>query len=91
MVKVVTVNVRGMRRKWTRTAIFRELRNIKADICLLQECHITENDVQEWKKQWKGHFLVNEGSTRSKGEMILIRKELNCEAVHVLDTDKRPH
>ena len=84
MVKVLTVNVRGMRKKWTRTSIFRELRKLKTDICLLQECHVTKNDVDIWTNEWKGQLFYNECTNRSQGEIILISKNLQCDNVQYI-------
>ncbi len=81
MLKVLTVNVRGMRKKWTRTSIFRELKKIKADICLLQECHVTKSDVAQWSSEWKGLLFYNECSNRSQGEIILLSKDLECQNI----------
>ena len=44
-IKIRTVNVRGLRNKRKRLAIFRQLKRDKCDIILIQEAHITNDDI----------------------------------------------
>ena len=54
----------------------------KINVACLQECHIIENDIELWKKEWGGEMFVLPGSVHSKGQIILLSKKLNaCEYV----------
>ena len=56
--KLSTLNTRGMRNTLKRKTVFRYLKEKKPDIVTLQETYITDSVIDEWKKQWKGHFFL---------------------------------
>ena len=70
--KIVSLNVRGIRDEQKRKQIFAYMRNIHADIVVLQETHSVQEDVRLWKKQWGQDAYFSHSSTKSGGTCILI-------------------
>ena len=87
-IKVISLNARGLRNKLKRASIFRYLKHNKYDIVCIQEAHLTKNDVPVWEKQWGGKLFFNEGTNRSKGEVILVSKQFVGTVVPVLERDR---
>ncbi len=55
--KVVTLNVRGLRDREKRAAIFLSLALMPFNICFLQECHLRdEMDFKKFSRDWTGGF-----------------------------------
>ena len=52
--KLASLNVRGLKNKFKRLAIFTYLKKQKLDIICLQEAHIKAEDQRIWEKQWGG-------------------------------------
>lgn len=73
-VRIVSLNVRGLKNKLKRQSILQFLKGKKYDIVCIQEAHVTSAEANTWEKQWGGKIIINEGTCRSKGEMILISK-----------------
>ena len=73
-IKLVTLNCRGLKNKLKRMSLFYYLKSKKFDIICLQEAHITKNDLAVWKKQWGGELFCREGTSKSRGEVILVGK-----------------
>ena len=71
--KLLTLNVRGLRDNIKRRAIFNFYRN-KGDIICLQETHSEENDEQGWAMEWGGDILFSHGSTNARGVCTLLKK-----------------
>ena len=76
--KISTLNIRGGRNQEKRLAIFEYLKSNQSDIYLLQECHALENETSIWKENWGvGNVYINPGTTRSAGQAILLRQNLD--------------
>ena len=52
--QIVSLNVRGLQNKNKRNRIFQHFNVKKYEIILLQETHSTQQDGNEWKKEWEG-------------------------------------
>ena len=71
-------NVRGCRNLDKRLSIFRHIKSKKPLICMLQETHAIESDLNIWKSNWGvGHVFLNPGTTRSAGQAFLLSKTLD--------------
>ena len=75
MVRIISLNVRGMAEEVKRRTIFDYCRN-RADLCLLQETHSTEKIEKYWSNEWGGKIVFNHGTSDSRGVCILIRKNM---------------
>ena len=51
-IKILSLNVRGIRNQLKRTRIFNYLKKFNADVILLQETHVLETDLDLWKANW---------------------------------------
>ena len=76
-IRVVSLNARGLKNKLKRNALFHQIKSSNFDIVCLQECHITSKDAPVWEKQWGGKFIFHEGTTLSRGEVILLSKHFH--------------
>ncbi len=53
VLRVATLNVRGLKMVQRRTAIFLSLRNVSFDVLFLQECHLQGySDVSFFSEGW---------------------------------------
>lgn len=75
--KLVSLNVNGLRIDPKRRAIFTELRALKADIYLLQETHSTHKDSRIWSSEWGGKILFLHGLSNSRGVAVLVARDFD--------------
>lgn len=85
---IVSLNARGLKNKFKRKSLFDYLKKKRFDIICLQEAHVTKSDLEEWEKQWGGNRFINEGTNRSRGEVILVSKHFNGQADLLLSQDR---
>ena len=76
----MTLNTRGLKNKTKRSALFSYLKQQKINVACLQETHVSEKDIKIWGNQWGGQIFFNSGTNRSKGEIILVAKNIENEA-----------
>ena len=69
--KITTCNLRGLGNKNKRLSIFQALKNLKADIILVQELHSTEAIEKTWSSNWGNTILFSHGTNKSAGAGIL--------------------
>lgn len=72
---VFSLNVRGLRSKPKRKALFNFLKQKKYDIVCLQETYITKSTSEEWMREWKDGFVFHEGTSHSAGQIVLFGKQ----------------
>ena len=72
--KIVSLNVRGLRNAMKRKKLFKMFRENNYDILCLQECYVTEDVAATWKKEWGGGMIFSEGTNHGRGQIILIKK-----------------
>ena len=73
LIKILSLNVRGLRNHVKRRALFLYLKNQKADFYCLQETFSLEEDEVIWASEWGGKILFSHGTKHSKGTGILQR------------------
>ena len=82
-VKIITLNVRGLRGKDNgvpkRRKVFSWLKKQRADIFLLQETHSDERSGAIWLREWGGLGFLSHGDNSSCGAAVLIKPGLNIE------------
>ena len=79
-VKILSLNVRGIREKVKRRALFNYGRR-RADIICLQETHSDASIEKEWELEWGGQILFAHGETNARGVCILFNRNLNFEII----------
>ena len=72
-VKILSLNVRGLRNHVKRRALFLYLKNQKADFYCLQETFSLKEDETPWASEWGGKILFSHGTEHSKGTYIMQR------------------
>ena len=82
------MNVNGIRNTNHRKTLFRKFREQSYDVICLQETYITEEVVSMWKKEWGGEFVYSIGTNRSKGQMILFKKNIDIEFETIFSNDR---
>ena len=87
--RVLTCNVNGLRRKLTRFTIFREIKRLKVDICLLQETFINNEVADDLKKSWKGKLFYHAGTSNSLGDIILISDTFNYDEIELVHHEEK--
>ena len=70
-IKILSLNVRGLRNQVKRRALFLYLKNQKADFCCLQETFSLKEDEIPWASEWGGKIILSNGTEHSKGTCIL--------------------
>jgi exonuclease III len=75
----LSLNVLGLRNNMKRKSLFRHFKQNKFDIVCIQESHVTQNIIETWKTEWGGEVIYCEGTSHSKGQLILIRKHFPWE------------
>ena len=80
-IRFASVNCRGLNKQIKRKCIFK--RCTEYDIICLQETYITKETAPAWKLDWGGEFYYSEGSSKSKGQIILVNKRLEYESIEV--------
>ena len=70
--KLLSLNVQGLRNPVKRRAIFNYARD-RADVICLQETHTKPEDEVPWSLEWHGQIVFSHGETNSKGVCILFK------------------
>jgi exonuclease III len=79
VIKIISVNVRGIRNSTKRLRIFNWLKDKKADIVYLQETYSSNTDITQWRNEWDGDIHISSGTNNSRGTAILFNKNLNVD------------
>lgn len=85
--KLATLNVRGLRDRVKRTAVFLSLKSLSFDVCFLQEVHLKNGeDVVAFTRDWdKGGSRWSVGGVHSSGVGILFgNREMSVEECNVI-------
>ena len=72
MVRIMSLNVRGLRDNCKRREMFLYCKK-KADIVCLQETHSTPQDYAFWRNEWRGTCFFSHGTSKQAGVFIGIR------------------
>lgn len=88
--KTITLNARGLRNPKKRRTMFYNLKQKNHDVIALQECHILSDfEAHQWGKQIGTHTLYyTTGTNRSKGNILLIKKEYKEKTNIILQNDR---
>jgi exodeoxyribonuclease-3 len=85
--KIINQNVQGLKGRGKRRKVLSWARKKRFDVMTIQEAHIEEGDIGEWKEDWKGTIEYSSGSNRSRGVAILIEEKVEHE-IHDKQQDK---
>ncbi len=77
-IKLVSLNVRGLRNAKKRRSLFYLFKRHKYDVVCLQETYLDKNDMYLIDREWGPNYHFSEGTHNSKGLLTLFSKELDC-------------
>ena len=76
--KIISLNVSGIRNQKKRDSIFAWLKENNADIVFLQETHCkSENDNKQWSAEWGGQCIWSTCASASRGVAILVKPKID--------------
>ena len=75
-IKIASVNVRGLGGQHKRRDVLHYLRNLKFDVILMQDTHLTPEKIPYFDTLWKGRAYHCCYTHNSRGSSILINKNL---------------
>ena len=81
-INLMSANVRGINDFKKRRSIFNWIQKHNADIAFLQEVYSSPEIEKQWRNEWGGEILYTHGTKHSRGAMILIRKNFDCEVMN---------
>ena len=87
MLKIVTLNVNGIRNNQKRQILSNHFSREKYDIICLQETHSASTDESLWRKEWGGDIFSSHGERDSRGVAILASYRSGIKLVNP-DSDK---
>lgn len=82
-VKLLSLNVKGLRDAQKRRKVFGLVKDLKADIIMLQETHATQEVQQIWKNEWGGEMFFSNGDSNARGMLIMLKRNLNFKIVQM--------
>ena len=74
VLKILSLNVKGLRNDVKRRAIFNYCRK-RADIICLQETHATAENEVFWQHEWRGKTIYSNGDSNARGVCIMFKAE----------------
>jgi len=86
--EMLSLYVRGIRSLEKRKALFQWLVKQGADVIFLQESYSTPEVEHIWKSQWKEDMFFGHGTVHSRGILVLVKENLDCE-LKVCKQDKQ--
>ena len=86
MLKIITVNAKGLRQKQRRLTAFNVLKRQRPDYVLLQETHWTDEVKNEIRNDWGHDILFSNGTASARGTAMLFNPRLDYN-IHNTMTD----
>ena len=82
-IKIVSLNVHGLRNGLKRRKVFKLLKDQRADICMLQESHGTAEVEALWNSEWGLRGLFAHGSSDARGVTTFVNKQIRYKITQV--------
>ena len=89
-IKLLSLNVRGLRNRMKRRQIFHWLKTIHdGSNCyvFLQETHSSSDDESEWQTDWESKIIFDHGSSKSCGVAILFPMSCKDEKYDIISSN----
>jgi exonuclease III len=80
-IKIINQNVQGLKGQKKKKKVIEWAKRKNFDLMTMQEAHIEEQDLDNWRDVWKGGIIYSCGTNNSKGVVILIRENLEHEII----------
>lgn len=85
--ELLSLNVRGLNEEKKRRSIFRWIKQLSVDVCLLQETYSTPEVENLWKNEWRGRIVYSHGTNHARGVAILIKPDLDIDIENIFCDD----
>ena len=83
MVKLISVNIRGLSNPKKRRAVFDYYR-VNADVLILQETHSSPQIENIWENEWGGKAIYAHGTSQARGIAILLSRKCQFTTSNIL-------
>ena len=87
--KVVSLNVRGLRNRKKRRSLLYFFKKEKFDIVCLQETYLTKNDLHLIDREWGSTYHFSDGTHNSKGLLTLFNSNLKFNDLSLVMKNER--
>ena len=84
-IKICSLNVRGIKNRINRRALFKTLRSHSFDITAMQETYINDVDIKVVEKELRGVVHSASSVGRSKGLITHFSNKINKEDISLLE------
>ncbi len=81
MFRIVSWNIAGCHNAIKRKKHLSYLKQKKTDIAFIQETHLNEAESVKLKRDWVGQVYYSTYSSRKRGVIILIRRNINFQLI----------
>ena len=81
-IKIMTLNCRGLGSNEKRRDVLNYLKNMKYDIYLLQDTHLTEKKEPYFNSLWRGNAYHSFGTFNSRGTAILVNSRVQHDILY---------
>ena len=75
VVRFTSLNTGGLNAALKRTKVMTYIKNLNADVILLQETHLLKTDHRKLNRPWIGQLFHSQFNCKTRGTAILIRKK----------------
>lgn len=76
-VRIISLNTGGLNAPTKRTKIMTHVKDLNADIMLLQETHLCESDHRKLKRPWIEQIFHSKFNLKTRGTAILLRSRID--------------
>lgn len=76
MVRFISLNTGGLNAALKRTKMITYIKNLNADVILLQETHLLRSEHGKLSRPWIGQTFHSQFNCKTRGTAILIRKNV---------------
>ena len=76
-ISILSLNCRGLKGNKKRLKVFQYLKELKSDICCLQDTHFIPEQENDIYSEWGTELFLSYGSNSSRGVAILLTKNLD--------------
>jgi exonuclease III len=73
--------VQGLKGQQKKKKVIEWAKRKNFDLMTIQEAHIEEENLNDWKDVWKGRIIYSCGTNNSRGVVILVRENLEHEII----------
>ena len=83
-INIISWNVRGLGKLSKVKQVMHRLKQLKANIVLLQETHLLSSEIQKVQKRWAGQVYAASYTSNARGVVTLIHKSIPFQTLNVI-------